>query len=80
MSAGARKAWDRFIAGATWLDGSREPAAVAFCELFAEFSASPARFVASRHAQMRAYQADLGLTDERRRPKTEGPKDEFFDD
>lgn len=80
LSAAVRKIWDRYIAPAGWLDGSREPAAIAFCELFAEFQASPARFPASRHSQMRGFAADLGLTDMRNRPKPDAPADEFFDD
>jgi len=63
----ARKAWDRYIAPAGWLDGSREPAAIAFCELWAEFRFNPTGFPASKHGQMRAYMSELGLTDERNR-------------
>lgn len=57
----ARKAWDQWIAPAAWLDASREPAAVAFCHLWAEFRQAPARFIAARHSQMRGYMSDLGL-------------------
>lgn len=77
----ALKAWKKFIAPAGWLDGSREPSAIAFCELWAEFRSNPTEFLASKHAQLRGYMADLGITDERNRindePKT---KDPFFDD
>lgn len=74
-----RKAWDHFISPATWLDGSREPAAIAFCELWAEFKFSPTGFPASKHGQMRAYMSELGLTDERNRGETDDEdQDEFF--
>ena len=77
----AATAWKKFIAPAAWLDGSREAAAVAFCELWAEFRRMPAMFPASKHGQMRAYMSELGLTDERNRAgDDEKPKDEFFDD
>ena len=75
------KAWDRYIKPAGWLDGSREPAAIAFCELWAEFLQEPAGFPAAKHGQMRAYMAELGLTDERNRvEKEDEERDEFFDD
>ncbi len=61
----ARTAWRMFIAPADWLDASREPSAIAFCELWQEFRTMPARFTAARHAQMRAYMGELGLTDPR---------------
>jgi hypothetical protein len=77
----AQKAWDQWIAPAAWLDGSGEPAAIAFCELWAEFRQAPARFIAARHSQMRAYMAVLGLTDERNRPaRDSGDTDPFFND
>lgn len=77
----ALTAWKRYIAPASWLDGSREAAAVAFCELWAEFRRMPAMFPASKHGQMRAYMSELGLTDERNRAGDDDkPKDEFFDD
>jgi hypothetical protein len=76
----ARRAWDTYIAPATWLDRSREAAAIAFCELWAEFRFHPPTFPAAKHGQMRAYMGELGLTDERNRV-VEGmcAKDEFFD-
>jgi hypothetical protein len=81
MKGKAADAWRRFIAPANWLDKFKEPSAIAFCELWAEFQAMPGLFVASRHAQMRAYMGELGLTDTRNRPVTDLPKtDEFFDD
>ena len=77
----ALSAWKRYIAPASWLDGSREAAAIAFCELWAEFRRMPAMFPASKHGQMRAYMSELGLTDERNRVEKEPEvKDEFFDD
>lgn len=81
MKGEALKAWKRFIVPAAWIDGFREPAAIAFCELWAQHQKCPEMFVAAKHGQMRAYMAELGLTDERNRGKvSEGPKDEFFDD
>lgn len=77
----ALKAWKRYIEPAAWLDGSREPAAIAFCELWAEFRFNPTGFPASKHGQMRAYMSELGLTDERNRsPQEEEEVDEFFGD
>lgn len=78
----ALAAWKRYIEPAAWLDASKEPAALAFCELWSQFRAAPTMFVAAKHGQLRAYMAELGLTDERnRKPVEDGkPKDEFFDD
>ena len=74
-------AWKRYIEPASWLDASREPAAIAFCELWQEFRFAPTSFPASKHWQMRAYMSELGLTDERNRGDLEkNDKDEFFDD
>ncbi len=75
LSPEASAAWDRFIAPATWLDRFRGPSAIAFCELWAEFITRPAAFQAARHAQLRAYMGDLGLTDERNRREPEKPAD-----
>lgn len=73
-------AWRKYIEPAGWLDGSREPAAIAFCELWSEFRANPLGFAAAKHGQMRAYMAELGLTDERNRLADDGgEKDEFLD-
>ncbi|TCM17220.1 hypothetical protein EDF56_106336 [Novosphingobium sp. PhB165] len=76
----AAKAWKNFIEPAGWLDGSREPAAIAFCELWKEFLFNPTGFPASKHGQMRAYMSELGLTDERNRGDHGGKEeeDEFF--
>lgn len=75
-------AWKRFIEPAAWLDASREGAAIAFCELWQEFRDSPKGFSASKHAQMRAYMGELGLTDERNRADVDDGKDKdpFFGD
>lgn len=73
--------WREMIEPAAWLDGSKRLAALALCELYAEWKPAPRMFPASKHAQMRAYMAELGLTDERNRGKQDKPaKDEFFDD
>lgn len=63
----ARAAWERYIAPAWWLDASREPAAIIACELWQELRADPSGFPAAKHSQLRAYLAELGLTDERNR-------------
>lgn len=76
----ALRAWAKWIEPADWLDGSREAAAIAFCELWNEFRSAPIKFPASKHGQMRAYMSELGLTDERNRlAKEDEEKDEFFD-
>lgn len=81
MKGEALKAWKKYIVPAYWLDASREPAAIAFCELWQEFRFNPTGFPASKHGQMRAYMSELGLTDERNRPDDDPDgKDEFFDD
>jgi hypothetical protein len=78
----ALEAWKRYIEPASWLDASREPAAIAFCELWSEFRYGPTSFPAAKHGQLRAYMSELGLTDERNRVLDESKKekDEFFDD
>lgn len=81
LKAEAAKAWDRYIAPAAWLDVSREPLAIAFCELWQEFRDGPRMFPATKHAQLRHYMSELGLTDERNRAVVEDEaRDEFFDD
>lgn len=73
-------AWKRYIEPAWWLDAAKEPAAIAFCELWQEFRFAPTSFPASKHGQMRAYMSELGLTDERNRLTNDGEEvDEFFD-
>lgn len=55
---------------------------MAFCVLWDEFRTNPRNFGAAKHAQMRAYMADLGLTDERNRPeppRPADPTDRYFD-
>jgi hypothetical protein len=82
MRGPALAAWKKYIEPASWLDASREPAAIAFCELWQEFRHGPTSFPASKHGQMRAYMSELGLTDERNRviDDSKNEKDEFFDD
>lgn len=82
MRGKALAAWKRWIAPAAWLDGSREPAAIAFCALWGEFEEGPKFFPASKHGQLRAYMSELGLTDERNRKDADDgkEKDEFFGD
>jgi hypothetical protein len=79
----AAAAWKRYIDPAVWLDISREPSAIAFCELWAQFRDAPRSFTAANHAQLRYYLADLGLSDERNRGKADAnsdESDEFFGD
>jgi len=78
----ALAAWKDYIEPAGWLDGSKKAAAIAFCELWGEFMTCPRLFPASRHGQLRAYMAELGLTDERNRKADDGKKgddDDIFD-
>jgi hypothetical protein len=59
---------------------AREPAAIAFCELWQEMRLAPASFQAAKHSQMRGYMSALGLTDERNRAVEDPPeRDEHFD-
>ena len=78
----AAKAWSEFITPAGWLDGSRAPAAILFCELWAEFRESPIKFPAARIGQLRALMSELGLSDERNRGDADDgkDKDDYFDD
>lgn len=82
LKSHAAAAWRKYIEPADWLDASREPAAIAFCELWQEFMFAPTAFPAAKHGQMRAYMSELGLTDERNRALDDGKedKDEFFGD
>lgn len=80
FKAGARAAWKRYIEPAGWLDAAREPAAIAFCELWQEFTFSPIGFPAAKHNQMRAYMSELGLTDERNRVGESGKQKDDGDD
>ena len=80
MRGEALKAWRDFIEPAWWLDGSKGMAAIALCELWQEFRFTGTAFPASKHGQMRAYMAELGLTDERNRTgEPPAVKDEFDD-
>lgn len=82
MRGPALAAWKKYIEPAGWLDASREPAAIAFCELWQEFRHGPTSFPAAKHGQLRAYMSELGLTDERNRMLDDGKdkqKDEHFD-
>jgi hypothetical protein len=72
----AAQAWKKYIEPASWLDASREPAAIAFCELWQEFRDGPKAFPSSKHGQMRAYMSELGLTDERNRILNDEPEDD----
>lgn len=80
LKGAALAAWKKYIEPASWLDGSREAAAIAFCELWKEFTFNPTGFPASKHGQLRAYMSELGLTDERNRGNVDDDKDkdEFF--
>ena len=69
-------AWQRYIAPASWLDASREAAAIAFCELWHEFRRAPTAFPSSKHGQMRAYMSELGLSDESATAADDGKKPE----
>jgi hypothetical protein len=82
LKSHALDAWKKYIEPAGWLDGSREPAAILFCELWQEFRFAPVSFPASKVGQLRALMSELGLTDERNRVLDESKKDkdEFFDD
>lgn len=82
LKSHALDAWKKYIEPAGWLDASREPSAIAFCELWQEFRFAPVSFPASKHGQLRAYMSELGLTDERNRilDESKKDKDEFFDD
>ena len=82
LKSHALEAWKKYIEPAAWLDASREPAAIAFCELWQEFRFAPVSFPAAKHGQLRAYMSELGLNDERNRviDDSKKEKDEFFDD
>jgi len=81
MIGEALRCWKEMIKPARWLDNSRKTAAVAYCELWAEFVGDPTKFSPAKHNQMRAYAGELGLTDFRNRTSVKRKKkDEFFDD
>lgn len=53
--------WDRFIARAHWLTWADGPKAVMFCHLTVEYDKDPTAMIASRIAQLRALQSELGF-------------------
>jgi phage terminase small subunit len=59
--------WDKTIAPAWWLDGSRLTTAIMMCELWAEYRNNPKRFPIAKYTQMRTFLRELGLSDERNR-------------
>lgn len=62
-----KEAWRDYIEPAYWLTKARQVSAICFCELYEQFREDPKAFNGARHAQLRSYMADLGLTDERKR-------------
>lgn len=76
FGAVADQAWRDYIEPASWLDRSREVSAICFCELYEAYRDDPKSFSGQKHAQMRAYMAELGLTDERRRLLDENQEDQ----
>ena len=76
-----RTAWLDWIAPASWLDKFKAPAAITFCQLWAEKERAPAMFPAAKLGQLRGLMNELGLTDERNRGAVDGEDtDEFFGD
>jgi hypothetical protein len=77
----ASQTWDRYIAPAWWLDASREMLAIGYCMLFQEMIKRGASFPSAKHGQLRSYAAELGLTDERKRPAdaSKKPKNNLLD-
>jgi phage terminase small subunit len=79
----ALEAWKTFIVPAAWLDGAAKASAIIFCELWGAYRKNPSTYPASHLREMRALQAQLGLTDERNRKPVKDPKTKrnpFFDD
>jgi hypothetical protein len=75
----AARTWKRYVVPAPWLTKAREPAAIAFCELWEEYREDPRSFSAARHNVMRRYMNELGFTDERYRyDPSEDEEEEFF--
>jgi hypothetical protein len=73
------KTWDRYIACCPWLDKYKEAAAIKFCQLWVVSEERGPLFSPAQHGQLRAYMAELGLTDERNRKMPDAQKnDEFF--
>jgi hypothetical protein len=77
----ASRIWDQMIIPAWWLDGSRYVLATAFCLLWQEFRKEQEDFTVGKHAQLRYYMQELGITDARNRNVKHGEEkaDEFFD-
>lgn len=61
LKKAAAVVWDRFIARAHWLTWADGPKAVMFCYLTVEYNAGPTKMIASRIAQLRALQSELGF-------------------
>ena len=53
--------WDRFIARAHWLTWADSPKALMFCHMTVEYEKAPEAMIASRIAQLRALQSELGF-------------------
>jgi len=73
--------WDKLISPATWLTEFDVISAHMFVALTVEFQKSSANFIASRYAQLRALQSELGLNylnSSATKPETK-PNDKFFD-
>lgn len=61
LKKAASAVWDRFIARAHWLTWADGPKAVMFCHLTVEYDKDPLAMIASRIAQLRALQSELGF-------------------
>jgi hypothetical protein len=61
LKKAAAQVWDRFIARAHWLTSADGPKAVMFCYLTVEYDKDPTKMIASRIAQLRALQSELGF-------------------
>lgn len=71
--------WDRFIRRAPWLTDFDVPAAFKWVKLQAEFIKKPADMVASRIAQIRALENELGLNPSARQHRSTGRDEETED-
>lgn len=76
LGEAGRQAWQDYIVPATWLTKSREMTAILLCELWEESRDDTKAFTAAKHAQLRAYMAELGLTDERKRDINESEEED----
>lgn len=84
LSASAEVEWDRvmdIMADSGFLCRTDGAALATYCELLAEFAASPADFPAGRLGQMRLLMSELGLTPSGRAkmPERESHKDNPFE-